>query len=121
MEIKMYTNMSSASCRKAINWFSEERIPFVEIKLNKSGITKEQLKHILSLTDNGLDDLLKRTVNRERLDDLSLNEALDRIVENPEMLKVPIIISGRKMLIGYQEEHIRAFIPKSYRKLLLAI
>lgn len=39
MEIKMYTNMSSASCRKAIRWFSEECISFKEIKLNREGIT----------------------------------------------------------------------------------
>lgn len=113
--------MSSTSCRKAIKWFHEESIPFQEIKINQTGITKMQLKEILSLTENGLDDVLKRTVNRDSLDDLSLNAALDKIIENPKMLKVPIIVSGRKMQIGFQEEYIRAFVPKSYRKLLLVI
>lgn len=121
MEINVYTNISSTSCRKAIQWFNKEGIPFTEIKMNKTGVTKEQLKVILSLTDNGLDDVLKRTVNRRALDDLSLHAALERIVETPSMLKVPIIISGRKMQIGFQEEYIRVFIPKSHRKLQLVI
>lgn len=113
--------MSSASCRKAIKWFGEECISFKEIKLNREGITTKQLKEILILTDNGLDDILKRNVNRAVLDELSLNEALEKIVEKPRMLKVPIIISRNKMLVGFQEEHIRAFVPKSHRRLKIAI
>lgn len=121
METRVYTNISSDSCRKAIKWFYEERIPFREIKINKRGITKEELKTILCLTENGLDDVLKRTVNRSSLEDLSLNAALDKIIENPQMLRVPIIVNERKMQIGFHEEFIRVFVPKSYRKLLLVI
>ena len=121
MEIKMYTNMSSASCRKAIRWFSEECISFKEIKLNREGITTKQLKEILILTDNGLDDILKRNVNRVVLDELSLNEALEKIVEKPSMLKVPIIISRNKIQVGFKEEYIRAFIPRSHRRLQIAM
>jgi Spx/MgsR family transcriptional regulator len=118
----MYTNMSSASCKKAIRWFSEECISFKEIKLNREGITtKKQLKEILILTDNGLDDILKRNVNRVVLDELSLNEALKKIVEKPSMLKVPIIISRNKIQVGFQEEYIRAFIPRSHRRLQIAM
>ena len=79
------------------------------------------MKEILFLTDNGLDDILKRNVNRDVLDELSLNEALEKIVEKPSMLKVPIIISGNKIQVGFQEEYIRVFIPRSYRRLQMAI
>jgi arsenate reductase-like glutaredoxin family protein len=37
MEIVMYTNMSSASCKKAIKWFGEECISFKEINLTEKG------------------------------------------------------------------------------------
>lgn len=115
MDITIYTNNSSTSSRKAVKWFSEHMIPYFEIKINHVGITREQLKEILILTDNGLDDVLKRTIKHSDLNEKNLNSVLDMIVENPNMLRVPIIISGSKMYIGYQEEHIKRFVPNSHR------
>lgn len=94
--IRVYTNISSTSCRKTIDWFNDNHIPFEQIKINHKGISKDQLKEILRLTSNGLDDVLKRSVKKEAFNNLSLNAALDKIVANPKLMRVPIIICGKK-------------------------
>ncbi len=38
------------------------------------------------------------------------------LVEKPQLLKRPIIYDGRRLQIGYNEEDIRAFLPRSVRK-----
>ena len=50
-----------------------------------------------------------------------IDQALEKIVEKPSMLKVPIIISRNKIQVGFQEEYIRAFIPRSHRRLQIAM
>lgn len=119
--IRVYTNIGSASCRKTVDWFTNHHIPFQEIKVNHDGVDKSQLKEILRLSVNGLDDILKRNVDRESFNDLSLNAALDRIVANPKLMRVPIIICGKNMQIGYRVGQIEAFTPRNYRELQLVI
>ena len=40
----------------------------------------------------------------------------DRIEENPSLLRRPIILDNKRMQIGFNEDEIRAFLPRSYRK-----
>jgi len=36
--------------------------------------------------------------------------------ENPSLLRRPIILEGKRMQIGFNEDEIRAFLPRGYRK-----
>nr|WP_285004996.1 ArsC/Spx/MgsR family protein [Lactococcus garvieae] len=47
---------------------------------------------------------------------LSFNEALDFVLSHPYVLQTPIIIDGKNYLIGYNEDEIRKFLPKEYRR-----
>ena len=38
------------------------------------------------------------------------------IEENPSLLRRPIILDNKRMQIGFNEDEIRAFLPRSYRK-----
>ena len=51
-----------------------------------------------------------------------LISALIRLIEqNPSLLRGPIIIDNKRMQIGFNEDEIRAFLPRSYRKQELKI
>lgn len=87
----------------------------------------EELITVLTSTDNGLDDLL-RYPSKVKEEDLSkllliqkmpLNQAIDYIKVNPNLLKSPIMIEKNKVLIGYDPEQIRMFLPQKYRRKLL--
>jgi len=38
------------------------------------------------------------------------------IEENPSLLRRPIILDAKRMQIGFNEDEIRAFLPRSYRQ-----
>ncbi|WP_427814878.1 ArsC/Spx/MgsR family protein (plasmid) [Enterococcus sp. 22-H-5-01] len=112
----IYTDTSNLSSKKAVNWLKENDILFTEIKLNKIPITKRELKNLLSFSENGLDDLLSASGHKEGFDDLTLEEALDKVILNPRFLKKPIICDERTLQTGFNDEMIRVFIPKNKRK-----
>uniref|UniRef100_UPI0022E273AC ArsC/Spx/MgsR family protein n=1 Tax=Lactococcus petauri TaxID=1940789 RepID=UPI0022E273AC len=46
----------------------------------------------------------------------SLNEGINYLKVNPNLLRSPIIIEKDKVLIGYNPEQIRMFLPQAYRR-----
>lgn len=50
---------------------------------------------------------------------LGFNDSVAYIVKNPDVLKSPIIFGDHKLLVGFNAEEIRKFIPKRYRKVAL--
>lgn len=113
--------MSNSSCRKAIQWFEVHDIAVRGQKIRY--LTKEDLLLALELSNNGFSDLLKEptrcNTKIKRMVDvalsLSFGEAVNYILANTEVLKVPLILDGKKLIIGYNLETIRVFIPKAYR------
>ncbi|EFX94000.1 regulatory protein Spx [Streptococcus sanguinis SK150] len=86
-----------------------------------SPLSAPELQHILSLTENGTDDIIStRSKIFQKLDldveDLSISTLIQLIEENPSLLRRPIILDGKRMQIGFNEDEIRAFLPRSYRK-----
>lgn len=51
------------------------------------------------------------------IDELSVSEVVDLIQENPRILKSPILIDDKRLQVGYKEDDIRAFLPRSIRNI----
>ena len=49
-----------------------------------------------------------------------MNELIDLIEKNPSLLRRPIILDDRRMQVGYNEDEIRRFLPRSVRRLEIA-
>ena len=54
--------------------------------------------------------------NLNRYASISVSELLHLIEQHPSLLRRPIIIDAKRMQIGFNEDEIRAFLPRSYRK-----
>lgn len=122
--IKIYTTPSCASCRKAKKWFEEHNITYEEKNIFVTPITKNDIKAMLSNTENGFDDIISlrsKVIKDNNIDiqDMKVSELEDFIVKNPSILKRPIIIENRKLQIGYNDEEIRVFIPRELRKICI--
>ena len=50
------------------------------------------------------------------VESISVSELLHLIEQYPSLLRRPIIIDTKRMQIGFNEDEIRAFLPRSYRK-----
>ncbi|MBB6449823.1 regulatory protein spx [Geomicrobium halophilum] len=121
--ITVYTSSSCLSCRKTKEWLREHRLPFREIDITKTKLTIDEVKHIFSLTENGIDDVISRQSKAFArlaidMEDLSLHTLFHIICKHPTLLKRPIIMDDKQLLTGYHDEEIRRFLPRSVRNQL---
>ena len=119
--ITLFLSPSCTSCRKARAWLINHEVPFTEHNIMTSPLSASELQHILSLTENGTDDIIStrsKIFQKLNLDieSLSISELLRLIEENPSLLRRPIILEDKRMQIGFNEDEIRAFLPRGYRK-----
>lgn len=50
------------------------------------------------------------------MDKMDFNDTVDFLLNHTELLKTPILIDKNKLMIGFNAEEIRKFIPKNRRK-----
>lgn len=120
MKAKLFTVSSNTSCRKAINWLNDYGIAYEEKNLSITSLTVEEIQEILSLTEEGTEEVFSKKTNAAKklkvdFDILSLPQLYDLIIKNPKLLHLPIIHDGRKLQVGYNEDEIRQFLPRWLR------
>ncbi|HHU3787623.1 TPA: Spx/MgsR family RNA polymerase-binding regulatory protein [Streptococcus agalactiae] len=119
--ITLFLSPSCTSCRKARAWLSKHEVAFEEHNIITSPLNKEELLQILSFTENGTEYIIStRSKVFQKLaidvDELSTSSLMELISENPSLLRRPIILDKKRMQIGFNEDEIRAFLPRDYRK-----
>lgn len=120
--IVIYTSPGCASCRKVRNWLKDNKLEYVEKNIFNTMLNEKEIKYLLSRTENGSDDLISKRskIVRESnvdIDDMKLNELVKFVVNNPSVLKRPIIIDDVNLQFGYDQEEIDAFKPAELRKI----
>jgi regulatory protein spx len=118
--VTLYMSPSCASCRKAKAWFDEHHIPYNERNILSEKLTLDEIKNILHFTEEGTDEIIstkskafqKLNIN---FDTLSLRELYTIIEENPGLLRRPLILDGKRLQVGFNEEEIRSFLPRNMR------
>ena len=123
--IKLYVSPSCTSCRKAKNWLEEQGLEYEEKNIFHEPLTKDEIKQILMLTDEGTEEIISyRSQAFQDLDvdieTLSMNELLTLFIQQPSLIRRPIIMDDRRLQIGFNEEEIRMFLPREVRQVELA-
>ncbi|WP_353706573.1 transcriptional regulator SpxA [Bacillus cereus group sp. MS39] len=119
----LYTTASCSSCRKAKTWLEEHQIDYTEKNIVSNSLTVDELKSILRLTEDGATEIIStRSKTFQELniniEALSLNEFYKLIIEYPQMLRRPIMLDEKRLQVGFNEEEIRKFLPRSVRTFL---
>ncbi|HDX9643465.1 TPA: transcriptional regulator SpxA [Bacillus mobilis] len=119
----LYTTASCSSCRKAKVWFEEHQIDYTEKNIVSNSLTVDELKSILRLTEDGATEIIStRSKTFQELniniEALSLNEFYKLIIEYPQMLRRPIMLDEKRLQVGFNEDEIRKFLPRSVRTFL---
>ncbi|WP_035051825.1 transcriptional regulator Spx [Carnobacterium pleistocenium] len=120
--ITLYSSASCTSCRKAKSWLEEHDIPFTEKNVFTEKISDQELKSILQLTENGTNEIISQRSQAFRdlkinIDDMPLGRVLKLIQQHPGIIRRPILVDDKRLLVGYNEEDIRCFLPRDIRKL----
>ena len=104
MNIQIFGKSKCFDTKKAERWFKERRIKFQAVDLGKYGMSSGELKSVVNAV--GLDNL----VDQKHPDAALLNylaydaDKLDKLLDNPKLLKTPIVRNGRQATVGYCPE-----------------
>lgn len=118
--IQIYTTPSCASCRKAKKWFDQYKIPYSEKNIFSIKLSEDDIYRMLANSENGFEDIIstRSKVFKEKQlepDSMSIKELVAFIIDNPSVLKRPIIINENELQVGYNNEDITIFLPKELR------
>lgn len=116
----LYTSSGCASCRKAKQWLKDNHIQFIEKNIFTTLMREDEIKYLLSRCENGTQDIISTRSNAYRslnknFDDMSMNELIMFIQDNPSVLKRPIILSKNSVVVGFDEEEITSLAPAEIR------
>ena len=123
--IKIYRKSSGdVSSRKAKIWMQEHSIPYEMYSMDDLSLA--ELKHILRLS-NGVEEIMLSTKRawktyQELVEpfcgwEVTFNEMVHYLLRNTELLRQPLIFDEQRLLVGYNEEEIRKFLPRLTRKM----
>ncbi|MES9685613.1 transcriptional regulator Spx [Bacillus sp. AFS001701] len=120
--VNLYVTSSCTSCRKAKAWLEEHEIDYSVKNIMNDSLTLEEIKSILRMTETGTEEIIsKKSKTFQELniniESLPLNELYKLIINNPKMLRLPIILDEKRLQVGYNEEEIRSFLPRKLRTL----
>ncbi len=118
--IILYTSPGCASCRKAKQWLKENDMEFVEKNIFTTLLKEDEIKYLLQRSENGTEDLIStrskafQALKRD-LEDLSIKELVEFIQQNPSVMKRPIILNEKSIVVGYDDDEITALVPSQLR------
>ena len=119
--IVVYTSPGGAACRKVKYWLKDHELRFIEKNIFHTTLNESEIKHLLMRSENGTEDIISKRSkiiqeNNIDVEDMTMNQLVEFIQENPSVLKRPIVLNEKTFLVGYDEEEIGAFIPSNRRE-----
>lgn len=120
--IEVYYLSNTSSGRTAMKWLEEHNLQFVERKITKKSPVKiHEIKKMLVHAENGFDDLINTRTKRFKELEINENECtteylIELLIKNPLLIKLPIIMDDKKVVVGFNEREIRCFLSKEYRR-----
>lgn len=104
MNIQIFGTKKSSDTRKAERWFKERRIKFQSIDLSQKEISKGELRSVAQAV-GGLaaliDEKAKDAYAVALLQHTPEGMLLDKLLENQQVLRQPIVRNGRQATVGY--------------------
>ena len=102
MNIQIFGKAKCFDTKKAQRFFKERGVKFQFIDLNVKGMSKGELESVKKAVGS-LEALIDEKANDAALVKYLAYEQdkFDKLVENPKMLKTPIVRNGKQATVGY--------------------
>lgn len=119
--LSVYVSPSCSSCRKVKKYFDTHNIKYVEKNIFNNMITKEEIMRMLIKSENGFDDIISTRSkiikeNNIDLESMKTKDLVEFIINNPSILKRPIIVAEEEIQVGYNDDDITLFLPEELRE-----
>lgn len=118
--LTIFTNVSSTSSRRAVQFLNDFGIEFVERNATKDPMNVDEFKDILQNCTHGTDDIISLRSKAAKEfginEDTTISELFKAVEAERTIMKYPILFDGTKLQIGFNDDAYRKFLPKSYRR-----
>ena len=104
MNIQIFGKNKCFDTKKAERWFKERRIKYQLIDVARFGMSRGELNSVRSAV--GLEAMIdEKDQDYPLIQYLASDEAkLEKLFEEPYLIKTPIVRNGKKATVGYQPE-----------------
>ena len=104
MNIQIFGKSKCFDTKKAERWFKERRVKFQAVDVKKFGMSRGELSSVKNAV--GLEAMIDPGhPDAVLLSYLASNEAkLDKLFEDPTILRTPIVRNGKQATVGYCPE-----------------
>ncbi len=107
MNIQIFGAKKCFDTKKAQRFFKERGIKFQYIDLNEKGLSKGEFRSIRQAIGS-LDDMLNKECKDQDtfmlIQYIANEEKEEKVFENQQVLKTPIVRNGKQATIGYQPD-----------------
>ena len=107
MNIQIFGTKKSFDTKKAQRWFKERRIRFQFVDLREKDMSKGELRLVMQAAgglDAVLDPKAKDADTLALVQNLAESQRFDKLLENQQLLREPIMRNGRQATVGYRPE-----------------
>ncbi len=108
--LRVYSYKGCDSCRKAIKWLNERGIEFENIAIRETPPSREELNAMLDYYEGNMRRLFnvsggdyRELKLKDRLADLSKEEAFNLLESNGNLVKRPFAIGSSGGAVGFKE------------------
>ena len=109
--MKVFVYEKCGTCRKAIKWLEERGIDYQAVPIRETPPSKATLKKMLKAKEGQRKKLFNTSSKdyrepevKERLPDLSDDEAMELLASRGNLVKRPFVLEGDIALVGFKEE-----------------
>ncbi|MBQ3090407.1 MAG: ArsC family transcriptional regulator [Oscillospiraceae bacterium] len=105
MNIQIFGKSKCFDTKKAQRYFKERRVKFQNVDILKFGMSKGELTSVIRAV-GGMDKLIdEKHPDAPLLSYLALeSQKLEHLLDDPSLLRTPIVRNGRQATVGYQPE-----------------
>ncbi|GBF50671.1 glutaredoxin family protein [Leptospira ryugenii] len=113
MNLQIFGTKKCKETKKTQLFFQERRIPFQFINLAEKEMSKGELRSILGSVK--LDDLIdtESKVYEEKNLKYMLYDKEEALLNNPLLIKTPVVRDGKRATIGYQPDVWKTWISEA--------
>ena len=107
MNIQIFGTKKCNDTKKAERFFKERGIKYQFIDMKEKGMSKGEFTSV-ALANGGLENMINQNYKDKDLlaliKYLAEEDKLPKILENPQVIKTPVVRNGKQSTLGYQPE-----------------
>lgn len=107
MNIQIYGTKKDFDCKKAERYFKERNIRFQFIDMKEKGLSKGEFRSVCQAVhgaENLIDEKCKDKDLLALIKYIAEEQREEKIFENQQILKLPIVRNGKQATVGYVPE-----------------